>query len=100
MNDAAFNKLFEEIEELKVSNNDLKVRVLKLEKSVVVKAKKWEDKEDRFLFSLATNVALTKDGMRTRETKFLRMLQAFQEHYERTERAVTMRLDSKYFGKG
>mgnify|MGYP000909515769 CR=1 FL=1 len=41
---------------------------------------------------------LTKDEVRNRTTKYLQLVMAFQQTHERTERAITMRLNAKYFG--
>lgn len=91
------NLLIDRLEAVEIENKDLKVRILKLEQSVTVKAKKWELDEDRYLIHLASNISLTKDMLRTRETIFLKLVQAHQQAHERTERAITMRLNLKYF---
>lgn len=78
---------------------DLQQRVYRLEKSIVVKKEKWTTEEDNFLIHLATNNGLTQDMMRRRDTLFIRIVQAHQVKHARTERAITMRLQAKYFGK-
>lgn len=84
--------------ELEQRCHDLEVRMFNTEKAVPPKKRKWSEDEDRFLVHLAQNCNLTKDEMRSRTTKYLTLVMAFQKKNERTERAITMRLDYKYFG--
>lgn len=87
----------EQLKDALIQIKDLQIRVLKLEKSVKVKAKKWEPEEERFLIHLAQTTNLTRDQMRTRTTKFLFLVMAFQKTHDRTERSISMRLTQKYF---
>lgn len=85
------------MEDLLSQIKDLQVRVRSLEDSIVVKRKPWTVEEVNSLVKLAQTMTLTKDKMRTRETIFLRLIQAHQQSYARTERAITMRLEKDYF---
>jgi hypothetical protein len=88
----------EQLADALLAIKDLQIRILKIENSVTIKNKTWAPEEDKFLVHLAQTINLTKDEVRNRTTKYLQLVMAFQQTHERTERAITMRLNAKYFG--
>lgn len=89
--------LEKEVAELKVQLSEVMGRLKKLENVVKPKNVKWTEDENKFLLSLCINTSLKIDDVTNRTMKWLHMVQAFQQHYERTERSLKMRLESQYF---
>ncbi len=85
------------IKTLQLQVTELQFQVKELEDSAPTKNKKWTAAEVNYLVTLARNINLTQDQMRTRTTLFMRLVQAHQSEYPRTERAISMRLDKEYF---
>jgi hypothetical protein len=76
---------------------ELQSLVSKLEAAVPVKNAKWTKKEESFLYLRAAASKITRDDIVSRSTTYLRFVMMFQKHFDRSERAVTMRLQNHYF---
>lgn len=90
-------EISERIDKLEARIKDLEVKLNELASAIPVTKRKWSGEEERFLYKLAAMVSLKKDDLRVKSTKYYRVIQSHQSKYERTERAVMMKLERGYF---